>query len=112
MAFKIFRPGSNKLKYPTKTPAPTNSQTTSTGITFVPTKSGTITIPGPWMSVPVGKGWNSSSAGSIPLIDLDIDLPKDRDGLNCIRCKEFYPYAVSNQEDGKTLICFSCRNGY
>lgn len=111
MAIKVFRRGS-KLKYPIKSSAPTNSQTTSTGITIVPTNSGTTTIPGPWMSVPVGKGWNSPSSSNLPVIDLNIDLPEDRDGLPCIKCKEFYPYAVANQEDGKTLICFACRNGY
>lgn len=30
------------------------------------------------------------------------------DGLACIVCKEFYPYAEPNRGDG-TLICFSCR---
>jgi hypothetical protein len=35
----------------------------------------------------------------------------DKEGCDCIKCKEYYPYAEPNQEDG-TLICFSCRNGY
>jgi hypothetical protein len=30
------------------------------------------------------------------------------DGLVCVGCKEFYPYAAANRKDG-TLICFSCR---
>ena len=30
------------------------------------------------------------------------------DGCSCVKCLEFYPMAVSNQEDG-TLICDSCR---
>ena len=30
------------------------------------------------------------------------------DGMACKLCKEFYPYAQGNQEDG-TLICYSCR---
>jgi hypothetical protein len=30
------------------------------------------------------------------------------DGMTCQICKDFYPYARGNQEDG-TLICFSCR---
>lgn len=30
------------------------------------------------------------------------------DGCHCKKCKEFYPYAEPNQEDG-TLICYSCR---
>lgn len=30
------------------------------------------------------------------------------DGLSCIVCREFFPYAAPNRGDG-TLICFSCR---
>jgi len=30
------------------------------------------------------------------------------DGIACCKCKDFYPFAASNQENG-TLICFSCR---
>lgn len=109
MAVKVFRPGSNKPKHQVQS----NSQTTSTGITFVPTSSGnTVTIPGPWMSVPVGKGLINSGSGNLPIIDLDVSLDEDRDGLNCTKCKEFYPYAEPNQEDKRTLICFACRNGY
>lgn len=33
-----------------------------------------------------------------------------RDGLDCSQCKEFYPYAVANKNDG-TLVCYKCRNG-
>lgn len=35
----------------------------------------------------------------------------NRDGCDCKKCKEFYPYAEPNQEDG-TLICYACRHGY
>jgi hypothetical protein len=31
------------------------------------------------------------------------------DGMCCARCREFYPMASANQDDG-TLICFSCRS--
>lgn len=30
------------------------------------------------------------------------------DGMSCRHCKEFYPMAEANQEDG-TLLCYSCR---
>lgn len=30
------------------------------------------------------------------------------DGMACRVCREFFPYAEANQDDG-TLICFSCR---
>lgn len=33
---------------------------------------------------------------------------KDKDGCECKNCKEFYPYAEPNQDDG-TLICYGCR---
>jgi len=31
------------------------------------------------------------------------------DGCTCKVCNVFYPYAISNQDDG-SLICWSCRN--
>lgn len=34
----------------------------------------------------------------------------NKDGCRCKKCKEFYPYAQANQEDG-TLICYVCRKG-
>lgn len=30
------------------------------------------------------------------------------DGINCTVCKEFFPMAASNQEDG-SMICYTCR---
>lgn len=33
---------------------------------------------------------------------------KESNGCHCKKCKEFFPYAESNQEDG-TLICYGCR---
>ena len=30
------------------------------------------------------------------------------DGCTCKKCKEYYPYAEPNQEDG-TLVCYGCR---
>jgi hypothetical protein len=30
------------------------------------------------------------------------------DGLSCVICKEFFPYAAPNRGDG-ALVCFSCR---
>lgn len=106
MPIKIFRPGGNKRKHS----VPVNSQTTSTGIT-IPTRTSpgnTTTMTGPWVNVPVSKGYLNNS-GHLPVIDLDIDVVDDRDGLTCKRCKEFYPYSISNQDDG-TLICWSCKN--
>lgn len=36
---------------------------------------------------------------------------KDKDGCDCKKCKEFYPYAEPNQDDG-TLLCYRCRTGW
>jgi hypothetical protein len=31
------------------------------------------------------------------------------EGCICVKCKEFYPYAEPNMDDG-TLVCYGCRN--
>lgn len=36
---------------------------------------------------------------------------KIKDGCDCKKCKEFYPYAEPNQDDG-TLLCYKCRIGW
>lgn len=33
-----------------------------------------------------------------------------QDGMHCTKCKQFFPYAESNQPDG-SLKCYKCRNG-
>lgn len=68
--------------------------------------------------------WNITHTGTTPINNgVTIPLPfsldgdvctsapaakKKSDGCNCKKCKEFYPYAEPNQEDG-TLICYQCR---
>lgn len=37
-----------------------------------------------------------------------VNVQSRLDGLSCVLCKEFYPYAEPNRGDG-TLICYSCR---
>jgi formylmethanofuran dehydrogenase subunit E len=50
--------------------------------------------------------------GFIPHPDSKEAKKKDnRDGCDCKKCKEFYPYAEPNQEDG-TLVCYKCRMGW
>ena len=34
-----------------------------------------------------------------------------KDGMDCCKCKKFFEFAESNQDDG-TMICWSCRNGF
>jgi hypothetical protein len=36
---------------------------------------------------------------------------ENKEGCNCKKCKEYFPYAEPNQDDG-TLICYACRHGY
>jgi len=73
--------------------------------------------------VPINGGWYTITLPSVPLpnqqitIDgIDLAVPvaakkKDSDGCTCKKCKEFFPYAEPNQEDG-TLVCYACRHGY
>lgn len=33
-------------------------------------------------------------------------------GMSCVQCREFNDYAEPNQPDGKTHVCYSCRESY
>lgn len=74
---------------------------------------------GSWVTVPVPT--QNTTTITIPLPNLFItgDLcasPSEpvtakksyKDGCVCKNCKELYPYAEPNQDDG-TLICYGCR---
>lgn len=37
------------------------------------------------------------------------DIPKNKDGCICTKCKELFPFAEPNQPNG-TMICYYCRN--
>lgn len=74
--------------------------------------NGGVGFPGQWITaaVPMG-GW-----GYVSMIPSEPAAPApkkkdDRDGCDCKKCKDFYPYAEPNQEDG-TLICYRCRHGW
>ena len=45
---------------------------------------------------------------------IDLAVPEEKkkhsDGCVCKKCKELFPYAEPNQEDG-TLVCYACRHG-
>ena len=49
----------------------------------------------------------SADDGAVPVAEKKIN----KDGCSCKKCKEFYPYAQANQDDG-TLICYACRKGW
>ncbi len=82
------------------------------------TSGGTVTITGAG-----GGGGNGSFItytipnvwiGPITINPPEEPIPETKksaksDGCTCKKCKEFYPYAEPNQEDG-TLICYGCRN--
>jgi hypothetical protein len=76
---------------------------------------GTVTLPnGNIVTIPYSNGWYYNITIPSPRSKKEEvkKKPKDgRDGCDCVKCNNFYPFAESNQEDG-TLICFSCRNGY
>jgi hypothetical protein len=38
--------------------------------------------------------------------------PSQPDGMFCRLCGTFYHMAIPNRPDGKTLVCYSCRQGY
>lgn len=45
------------------------------------------------------------------VVPAKVDKKPKEDGCACKKCKNFFPMAVANQEDG-TLICYSCRQGW
>jgi len=40
---------------------------------------------------------------------LIIDKNNFKDGCDCKKCKQYYPYSVPNQPDG-SMVCYACRN--
>ena len=66
----------------------------------------TSTTMGNWVTVNISNGWLFSTTQNQPIKKKD-----DRDGCDCRKCKEFYPYAEPNEESG-TLLCYRCRIGW
>lgn len=98
-------PGTNTKPTPTYT-------TTSTG---APASPNTITIPLGGQTYVFSTPPPVQTVtwfGPNPFIDPVPAVPavpqKKSDGCFCKKCKEFYPYAEPNQQDG-TLICYGCR---
>lgn len=89
----------------------------STGTSIINTgasskNSNTFPLPnGTLVTIPY-HGWYFNIPITAPSSEkIKAEKKDDRDGCDCVKCKEFYPFAEPNQDDG-TLICFSCRNGY
>ncbi len=55
----------------------------------------------------MGGGWVTWP----PAVEAESVKKINKDGCDCKKCKEFYPYAEPNQDDG-TLICYQCRIGW
>lgn len=78
--------------------------------------AGIVNIPN-WITVPI-QNWNVVS--NVPadpdpqFIGIDLaaqpEKKKHSGGCVCRKCKELFPYAEPNQEDG-TLVCYACRHG-
>ncbi len=91
-----------------------NSNNSSNGTIYISGSGGggggatsgnfTVTIPSGWFTV---GPWIDSTSVKEPAKA----KKKDKDGCDCKKCKEYFPYAEPNQEDG-TLICYACRHGY
>jgi len=83
------------------------------GATGSSKNSNTISLPnGTFVNIPYSGGWYYNIA--IPAIPAEkaVAVKKDdRDGCDCVKCKQFFEFAEPNQEDG-TLICWACRHGY
>jgi hypothetical protein len=80
-----------------------NSNNNSSGtINYIPYNI--ITIPNNWNTY---NPWQPVAAQPAAKCQPS-EKKKDKDGCTCKNCKEFYPYAEPNQEDG-TLICYGCR---
>ena len=60
-----------------------------------------------WITVP-SDGYAFCGGNLSGNYDLAEAKKPNKDGCNCKKCKEFFPYAEANQEDG-SLICYSCR---
>jgi hypothetical protein len=76
----------------------------TTGTTYIPNTS-TINIqPGQWITYNI----QGVSCDPEPQLDLSI-AKKDDQGHNCCKCREFFPYAVANRDDG-TMMCYACRH--
>ena len=87
------------------------SGSSSGGYTFnVHSTTGTSTGGTIWITVGNGFTFSGDLSGEV-VTSVSDKKKKDRDGCDCKKCKEFYPYAEPNQEDG-TLICYACRHGY
>lgn len=74
--------------------------------------AGTWVVPGQTYTITVGGG-GCGGGGQISFGDIELAVPveekkKNSDGCTCRKCKEFFPYAEPNQDDG-TLICYGCR---
>ena len=77
-------------------------------VSSVPVASNNVfpSYPVTWVNIPIGT-WDIADTYSAPIVE----AKSNKDGCTCKKCKELYPYAEPNQDDG-TLICYKCRAGW
>lgn len=111
-----MRPTSNNPKFahpqnPVSINVPTSNANPVVNIPIVAPgfPNGFITVPIP--NVPPPAPVTTIVSGTLPPPLPEIVKVTKHDGCTCKKCKEFFPYAEPNQEDG-SLICYACRHGY
>lgn len=83
------------------------SSSPQTIYTTVP-QGGQITFPITWIATSGFDGYGGYISAIVGGAACATTKKVNKDGCRCKKCKEFYPYAESNQDDG-TLICYPCR---
>ena len=89
---------SNAPSPPVVNPLPYTGAGNGGVITYV-----TTTIP--------SQGW-FIFAGWPPSTEEVSEEPPPSNGCTCKKCLDIFPYAIPNQSDKKTFICWACRNGF
>lgn len=84
---------------PTNNPQPQQNQ-----YNWVPTPGGQ------WFTISIGGGGGGFGIVSSTPEKAEAKK-KNKDGCDCKKCKEYFPYAEPNQDDG-TLVCYKCRIGW
>lgn len=105
--------GTNNTKpAPTFSTAGTGNPASPNIITTPPNNTQTISIPIAQTQTYIFQSQPATWI-SVPFITPEPAVPavpekKKSDGCFCKKCKEFYPYAEPNQQDG-TLVCYGCK---
>jgi hypothetical protein len=98
---------------PAPNPTPQPTFTTPVVVPVNPNGQWTWTFPAVPPTQYVNPAWIGIDYGkSVPEDKPKEKKKREQDGCTCVKCQNFYPYAIPNQEDGETLICYGCRTGF